>query len=113
MDLSHSWPIWLAYALAAFFCINGIVNVIGPKGMREGFARWGFPSWFHIANGRIQLLAGLLLIAEATRFLGLALGVLVCLGVFVTLIRHSEFSHLPPGIVLLFFILMDVWGLVS
>jgi hypothetical protein len=85
MSFQHDWTVWLAYLLAAFFCINGVVNIIGPRGMRESFAAWGYPSWFHIVNGTIQLGAGVLLLADATRVLGLGLGILVCMGVFVTL----------------------------
>ena len=61
MTFWYDWPTWLAYLLAAFFCINGVINVIGPKGMRNSFAAWGYPPGFHIANGVIQVAAGMLL----------------------------------------------------
>jgi uncharacterized membrane protein HdeD (DUF308 family) len=113
MGFTHKWPIWLAYLLAAFFCINGVVNIIGPKSMVDSLTAWGYPSWFHIANGVIQLLAGLLLLAGRTRLIGIGLGVLVCIGVFATLIWWRDFAHLPPGIVLLLIILVDLWRLTS
>jgi uncharacterized membrane protein HdeD (DUF308 family) len=113
MISSHDWATWLTYLLAAFFCINGVVNVIGPKVMRDSFAAWGYPSWFHITNGVIQLTAGVLLLSDATRVVGLALGVLVCIGVFATLIRFRQFAHLPPGVILCALLLIDLWGLTS
>ena len=112
MTFAQDWTTWLAYLLAAFFCINGVVNVIGPKRMRDSFAAWGYPSWFHIANGTIQLAAGVLLIWDATRILGLGLGILVCIGVFATLLWWRDFSHLPPSVILFLLIVVDLWGLV-
>ncbi len=113
MNVQPDWTVWLAYLLAAFFCINGVVNIVGPKGMRESFAAWGYPSWFHILNGAIQLGAGVLLLADATRILGLVLGILICMGVFATLARFRQFSHLPPGVTLFVLVLVDLWGLTS
>jgi uncharacterized membrane protein HdeD (DUF308 family) len=111
MTMQHDWTAWLAYLLAAFFCINGVVNIIGPKGMRDSFAAWGYPSWFHVANGVIQLAAGLLLLTDVTRMVGLAIGILVCIGVFATLVRFRQFAHLPPDIILCALLLIDLWGL--
>lgn len=113
MTLAQDWTTWLACLLAAFFCVNGVVNVVGPKGMRDSFAAWGYPSWFHIANGVLQFAAGVLLLTDATRMVGLALGILVCIGVFATLVRFRQYAHLPPGIILCTLILIDLWGLAS
>ena len=110
MIMGVSWPVWLAWLLAAFFVVNGAVNVVGPRGMRDGFARWGYPPWFHLFNGVLQLATGALIAYAPTRLAGLALGALVCLAVFATLIRHSETAHLPPGLVLFAVILVTAFG---
>ncbi len=104
------WPIWLAWILALFFAVNGVVNLIGPKGMRDSFARWGYPSWFHLLNGILQLAIAVLLLMGATRLLGLGLGTLLCLAIFATLIRHHEAAHLLPSVVLLLVILVTAYG---
>ena len=87
MIIGMAWPVWLAWILALFFAANGMVNIIGPKSMRDGFARWGYPSWFHLLNGALQLAIAVLLLMGATRLLGLGLGILLCLVIFVTLVR--------------------------
>lgn len=110
MIAGQSWALWLCWLLAVFFICNGIVNIIGPKGIREGFARWGFPSWFHIANGLLDLVAGVLIALPQTRPFGLGLGILICLGVFATLIRHRELAHLPPSVVLFVVVAVAGWG---
>jgi hypothetical protein len=110
MIMGVSWPVWLAWLLAAFFVVNGAVNIVGPRGMRDGFARWGYPPWFHLFNGVLQLATGVLIAHAPTRLAGLALGALVCLAVFATLVRHRETAHLPPGLVLFAVILVTAFG---
>ena len=110
MIIDTSWPLWLAWILALFFAGNGVINIIGPKGMRDSFARWGYPSWFHLLNGALQLVIAILLVMDTTRLLGLGLGVLLCLAIVATLIRHHEAAHLLPSVVLLLVILMAVHG---
>jgi hypothetical protein len=111
MIFGVSWPVWLAWILAVFFVGNGVINLFGPKGMRDGFTRWGFPSWFHLFNGALQIVTGVLIALEPTRMIGLGLGALICFVVFATLIRHKEASHLPPGVLLLLVIVVTAWGL--
>ena len=113
MLMGVSWPVWLAWLLAAFFVVNGVVNIIGPQGMRDGFARWGYPRWFHLLNGVLQLATGVLIAYAPTRLAGLALGALVCLAVFATLIWHREAAHLLPGAVLFGVILVTAFGVVA
>jgi hypothetical protein len=110
MIIGIAWSVWLAWFLALFFTVNGVVNIIGPKGMRDSFARWGYPSWFHLLNGALQIVIAVLLVMDTTRLLGLGLGVLLCLAIFATLIRHHEAAHLLPSIVLLLVILVTAYG---
>ena len=45
----------LGWIIATFFIANGLVNLYGPESMRAAFFRWGFPRWFHLVNGAIQV----------------------------------------------------------
>lgn len=110
MILGFHWGMWLTWLLAVFFIGNGVVNWIGPKAMLDGFAKWGFPNWFHRLNGVLQLIAGVLLLFPATFYAGIALGLVICAGIFATLIRHKEFSHLPPGAILCLLLCVSVWA---
>lgn len=111
MIFNYSWAVWLAWILAAFFIGNGIANVIGLKPIRDGFARWGFPSWFHIANGILDIAVGAMIAWYPTRAPGLLLAALICVAVWITLIRHKEWAHLPPSVVLSVIVLLTAWGL--
>jgi hypothetical protein len=110
MIFGIDWTMWLTWLLAAFFIVNGVVNWFGPKPMLDGYARWGFPGWFHRFNGTVQLGAGVLLLFPVTFHAGIALGLAVCLGIFATLIRHKEFSHLPPGVILFALLCVGTWA---
>ncbi|WP_052954828.1 DoxX family protein [Microvirga vignae] len=87
-----------------------MANLIGPESMRKKFVAWDFPSSFNLANGAIQLTAAVLPLMDGTRVLGLHLGLLVAIGVIVTMVRNREFGHLPPGVILLGVVLVDLWG---
>lgn len=109
--LNYSWAVWLAWLLGAFFLVNGVLNLAGLKAMKEGFAQWGYPRWFHLINGALNVLIGLAILWYPTRILGLFLSVLLCVAVWITLVRHRDFRHLPSSIVLFVVTLLTAWGL--
>jgi hypothetical protein len=45
----------------------GAFNFIGPRSIRNSFARWGYPPGFHRVTGGLEMTAGLLLLIPATR----------------------------------------------
>lgn len=110
MIFGFSWAEWLTWLLALFFVVNGVINFTGPQAMRDGFRDWGFPPYWHLVNGAILLLTGLLLAYPPTRPLGFLLGLLECIAIYATLIRHRAFSHLPPSVVLLEVMAIAWWG---
>lgn len=111
MILNYSWAVWLAWLLGGFFVVDGVLNLIGIKPIRESFAKWNLPSWFHLFNGVVQLVTGLAILWYPTRAFGLLLGVLVCMAIFVVLGRHKDWGHFLPSTILLIVILVDAWGL--
>lgn len=110
MVFGIGWETWLTWLLVAFFIGDGVVSAIGPAPMRASFVNWGYPSWWHLVNAAVCLAAGLLLFFPATRPFGFMLGALECFAVFATLIRHGEFSHLPPAVVLFALLVLGYWG---
>lgn len=111
MIFGFGWAVWLAWLLAAFFLVNAVVNAINPPPMREAWARWGYPPWFHWVNAAMELVAGVALLFPATRLLGLAVGAAICVGIFATLVRHRELGHVAPGAILFAAILACAAGL--
>lgn len=91
----------VTWLLAALFVAFGIANFIGPKGMREGYARWGYPPYWRFVTGTLEFGAGVLMFIPALSMWGLALAAFCCLAAFTTLVWHREYSHTPPSAVLL------------
>jgi len=94
---------WL---LAAGFLGAGIMNVIGLATIKADFARWGYPGWWHILTGGIEIICAALMATQASRIIGLALGAVIIAAAIVTVLRHRDFSHLAPlGVFVVFLVL--------
>lgn len=111
MLFGFHWALLLTGLLAVAFIANGIVNAIGPKVMRDNYARWGFPNGWHLVNGAVCLIIGVLLLVPGLRPLGFLLGALECLAIYATLIWNKDWSHLVPSVILLVLLGLAYWGL--
>ncbi|PQV50094.1 DoxX family protein [Paraburkholderia sp. BL21I4N1] len=90
----------LATIAAVLFAIAGVVNLSGRGAVKHDFARWGYPAWFHLLCGALELLSAALLFGPQTRVLGLLLAGAIMLGALVTLLRNREpFGHLAPALI--------------
>lgn len=85
--------IWL---VAAAFFGAGVFNAIGTQKAKSGFARWGYPRWWNIPTGGLEILSAVLIALPASRIVGLGLGAVIIAAAVVTVLRHREFSHLAP-----------------
>lgn len=108
--MTAMWGLWLTWLVAAFFVINGVVN-LNPAQFRERLVQLGLPSWFYLFNGAFQILTGVLLAFERTRMIGFALAITICLVVFATLIRAGKFDHFGPITLLSFCVALAMWRL--
>lgn len=96
-----SWQPVLAWALAAFFLVGGLMNIFASEAILSDYRRWGFPDWFHYFTGVLELCAAALLVRAPTRLAGLGLLMVIMTGAAVTTLRHGEFTHsLAPLLVL-------------
>lgn len=90
----------LAWILVAAFLGAGSFNIRGSASTKEGFVRWGYPAWWNVVTGGLELLAAALVAFPPTRLAGLLLGGAICLAAVATIVRHREYAHLPPGVAL-------------
>ena len=63
--------IWLL--VAAFFGA-GVFNAIGTPETQSDFARWGYPRWWNILTGGLEIMSAVLIALHVSRIVGLALG---------------------------------------
>lgn len=88
--------------LAAFFLTGSIVNLFPPDSIRQDYARWGYPDWFHHVTAGMEFLTAVLLAFPRTRALGRATGALVMLAALATLLVSAEYGHaVGPSTVLI------------
>jgi hypothetical protein len=85
--------IWL---LVAGFFGAGLFNAIGTTAIQNGFVRWGYPAWWCRLTGGLEMLSAVLIALTISREAGLILGAVTIAAAVLTVLRHREFSHLPP-----------------
>ncbi|SMG17556.1 DoxX family protein [Paraburkholderia susongensis] len=88
-----SWRQALPLALAAFFVVGGLSNILAPRSIIEEYLKWGYPHWFHFVTGSLELTTAVLLAREQTRLWGSALGCAVMLAALATVTLHGEYVH--------------------
>jgi hypothetical protein len=90
----------LPVVMAVLFAVAGVVNLAGRGAVKRDFARWGYPAWFHLLCGSLEILSAALLLSVQTRGLGLALAGVIMASALFTLLRNREpFGHLAPALV--------------
>ena len=89
----HALSIWL---LIAGFFGAGLINAIGTSGTQSDFARWGYPRWWSIFTGGLEIMSAVLIAFPVSRVVGLALGAVIIAAAVLTVLRHRDFSHLVP-----------------
>jgi hypothetical protein len=94
-----SWRQVLPLALAAFFVVGSLSNIIAPGSIYEEYLKWGYPRWFHFVTGSLELTTAVLLFREPTRLFGSALGCTVMFAALATCVIHGEYGHGVPPLV--------------
>ena len=79
---------WLL--VAAFFGA-GVFNAIGTSGRQSDFARWGYPRWWNIFTGGLEIMSAVLIVLPVSRIVGLTLGAAIIAAAVLTVLRHRDF----------------------
>jgi hypothetical protein len=103
------WRDVLALALAAFFVVGSLSNIVAPGTIYEEYLKWGYPRWFHLVTGSLELTTAVLLARARTRLFGAALGGTVMLGALATVTLHGEYGHAAPPVVFATLTLVVGW----
>jgi hypothetical protein len=99
----------LVAIVAILFTVAGVVNLAGRGAVKRDFARWGYPAWFRLLCGALELLSAALLAGQPTRVLGLIMGGAIMIGALFTLLRNREpFGHLAPALIFSALVLVTV-----
>src|SRR5262245_1774120 len=91
---------WLpAILLVLIFVPQGFAKFSDSSGWARAFRFWGYPDWFRITIGALELLAALLLIAGRTAVLGAMTIMVIMLGAMATHVIFEGGRHITSEIV--------------
>lgn len=91
---------WLpAILLVLIFVPQGLAKFNDSSGWARAFRFWGYPDWFRITIGALELLAALLLIAGRTAVLGAMTIMVIMLGAMATHLILEGGRHITSEIV--------------
>jgi uncharacterized membrane protein YphA (DoxX/SURF4 family) len=90
----------LAGILAAMFLFAGGFKLSGAQTAIDNFAKWGYPDWFRIVTGVIEVTAAILVLVPRTSFYGTLLILPTMVGAVITHVTHGETPNVGLPIVL-------------
>lgn len=91
---------WLpAILLVLIFVPQGWSKFDDASGWARAFRFWGYPDWFRITIGVLELLAAILLIGGRTAALGAVIIILVMLGGMATHLIFEGGRHITSEVV--------------
>jgi putative oxidoreductase len=95
-ELAKTIGRWIpALLLASMFIPQGLGKFSATSGWRRAFEHWGYPHWFLLAIGGLELLAGLLVLYRRTAPVGALLIITVMAGAMWT---HVWIDHRPGDV---------------
>ena len=91
---------WLpAVLLVLIFVPQGLSKFDDASGWARAFRLWGYPDWFRVTIGVLELLAAILLIAGRTAAFGAIIIILVMLGGTATHLIFEGGRHFTSEVV--------------
>ncbi|HSM95038.1 MAG TPA: DoxX family protein [Rhizomicrobium sp.] len=96
-----SFSVIVAWSLAGIFALSGLIQLAGPRFIREAYERWNFPPKFYRVTGVVELMAAAFLASPTTRLWGVALAALTMFVAIVTLLNNKQYAYTVPGIIMM------------
>jgi putative oxidoreductase len=98
--------LWVATGLlAAFFVFAGLMKFMNPEGA-EQFAQWGYPDWFRVLIGVVEIAGGMVLLVPRNAFYAAGVLAVVMIGAVFTHVVHGEVPQAALPFVLLGLLVM-------
>src|SRR5678816_2198251 len=91
--------VWLMTLMLVFaFGVQGVAKFSDSSGWARAFAHWGYPVWFRLTIGVLEVPAALLVLWPRTAPIGAALIVVIMLGGMGTHIVKENGRHITSEI---------------
>ena len=88
-------------SLAGVFAVIGLVQLAGPRFLREAYARWEYSQVVRVITGLLDLVAAAMLADPDLRVWGIALGAVLTFGAVVTLLNHRHYTAAGAAILMM------------
>ena len=94
-------PTVTVFSLAAIFTVIGLVQLTGPRFVRDAYRRWDYPKAVRVVTGLLDLAAAVMLAQPFLRGWGITLAALLTFGSVVTLLNHRHYGCAAMAVLLL------------
>ena len=100
VNLAKAIAVWIPVLLLVFiFVPQGLAKFSDTSGWAKAFRFWGYPDWFRIAIGVIELAAVLLLLWARSAIVGASFIIVVMLGGMGTHVVKEGGRHITSEVV--------------
>jgi hypothetical protein len=79
-------------SLAALFGVIGVVQLAGPRFLRDAYRSWDYSQGVRIVTGLLDIATAVMLADPTRRGWGIALGAILTFGSVVTLLNHRHYT---------------------
>lgn len=97
----YGLPTIVCVSLATLFGAIGVVQLLGPRFLREAYQRWDYSQYLRIVTGFLDLAVAVMLLNPNERGWGIALGALLIFGSVVTLLNHRHYAAAVAAIIMM------------
>jgi hypothetical protein len=94
-------PAIACLSLAALFAVIGVVQLAGPRFLRDAYARWDYSQAVRVVTGMLDIVAAAMLIDPELRAWGIVLGAVLTFGSVVTLLNHRQYAAAGAAILMM------------
>lgn len=97
----YDLPTIVCLSLAALFGVIGVVQLAGPRFLREAYRHWDYSQRLRVVTGLLDIAAAVMLVDPGMRGWGIALGALLTFGSVVTLLNHRHYAAAGAAILMM------------
>lgn len=87
----YSLPTLIALSLASICGGIGIVQLAGPRFLRDAYRGWNYSQRLRLATGLLDIAAAVMLVEPGFRGWGIVLAAILIFGSVVTMLNHRQY----------------------
>lgn len=88
----------IALWLSVIFSAIGLVQLIGPRFVREAYRGWGYGRSVRLVTGVLDIVAAIMLGLPALRVWGIAVAAILTFGSIIVFLNHRQYRQAVPAI---------------